>query len=87
MNFSNERTLLIKLRNKHNLSQAQLGRMIGIIAQNISNAERGKAGLSVERWAKIVDLGFADINEVKESLIGDFTASVYNRLTKGLNNE
>jgi DNA-binding XRE family transcriptional regulator len=87
MNFSNERTLLLKIRNKHELSQGQLAKMIGLIAQNISNTERGKAGLASKRWAKMVQLNLVTIDEVKESLIGDFTASLYNELTKGLSNE
>ena len=84
MNFTNERALLLKIRNKHELSQGQLAKMIGLIAQNISNTERGKAGLAAKRWAKMVELNLVTIDEVKESLIGDFTANLYNELTRGL---
>lgn len=50
-----QRTTLINARKKAGLTQSQLGELVGVSKQAISNWEAGRSGTRPETWDKLED--------------------------------
>ena len=69
-----------KLRNEHNLSQVELGKMLGISGQCVGKIERGKINISTKLFVKICNItgvsadyilfGIIEPNHIAEALDG-----------------
>lgn len=51
----NKRTNLINARKRAHLTQSQLGKLVGVSKQAISNWEAGRSGTRPETWDKLED--------------------------------